>query len=267
MTPKQVILAQHGKHYRKRLGFNSKSAAKDFFGAKDISPAIDLVYLNHLNMRLREIVDRLDASVTPKVRPRDSEAFKKRHIDRVFEQMQKNGIVGALNNLGRRREQVYFSWMRGYLISRYFLPSVGHIFDLDQAKIRFIGDDDFTKLETFKKTPKADLEVHLDGAKRLRIEVQSGFTGVNDIKRHKVLEAKHAFSKEHIESLVIHFDLHNGRAAFVRLDTMSETGVHWVHRQQMEGQLVFEIPQKDFVWDIAKDPPRYYALNLANNHG
>ena len=64
--------------------------------------------------------------------------------------------------------------MRGYVISNYFLKALGLIFDVDTSKIVLIGDDDFKKVETFKRTPKADLEITLEGKEKIRIEMQAG---------------------------------------------------------------------------------------------
>jgi len=41
---------------------------------------------------------------------------------------------------------------------------------------------------------------------------------MNDIKQHKVLEAKKIKREEKISSMIIHFDLFNGQVAFVKID-------------------------------------------------
>lgn len=56
--------------------------------------------------------------------------------------------------------------------------------------IKSIGSDDLENINSFKRSPTTDLELLLKDGNRLRIEVQSGFQGVNDIKQHKVIEAK-----------------------------------------------------------------------------
>ena len=48
--------------------------------------------------------------------------------------------------------------------------------------------------------------------------MQSGFTGINDIKQHKVLEAKRVFRDDGTSTLAIHIDLYNGQVAFIKLD-------------------------------------------------
>jgi len=121
--------------------------------------------------------------------------------------------------------------------------------------ISFIGDDDLINIELFKRTPKADLEIALKDGKKLRIEVQSGFVGVNDIKQHKILEAKRIFKTNGISSLAIHFDLFDGQVAFVKLDEIEDSSVNSITRQQMEGQTVFNIEQNYFIWKLTQTPP------------
>ena len=207
MIKKFTINEEYFRRYRQKLGFTNQADVKNFFGAKDIIPIVDLNYIKLLNGRLYEIIDKIEDTVSDEIKARNLSAFKKEHIDRPFKIIKRNGILPILNNLGRRPEQVYFSWMRGYVISNFFLKALGAIFEVDAEKIDLIGDDDLKTAETFKKTPKADLEIRLNGKKKVRVEMQSGFTGINDIKQHKVLEAKRVFREEGIPSLAIHIDL------------------------------------------------------------
>jgi hypothetical protein len=126
--------------------------------------------------------------------------------------------------------------MRGFVVSNYFLKAVSLIFGIDVSKIDLIGDDDFKSVDSFKRTPKADLEIKLDKKEKIRIEIQSGFTGVNDIKQHKVLEAKRYFRETGNQTIAIHFDLYNGQAAFVKLNEIEDSSINWITRQQMEGK-------------------------------
>ena len=257
-----TITAEYFRQYRQKLGFGNQADVKNFFGAKDIVPAVDLGYLKLLNKRLYEIADRINSIVSNEAKLSDIDAFKNEHIDRTFEIMRTNDILPVLNNLGRRPEQVYFSWMRGYVVSNFFLKALGTIFEVDTEKIDLIGDDDLKNVETFKKTPKADLEIRLNGKKKVRVEMQSGFTGTNDIKQHKVLEAKRVFREEGTPSLAIHIDLYNGQVAFVKLDEIEDGDVNWITRQQMEGQTVFNIDQNNFVWKITEPPIKYKEIDF-----
>ncbi len=176
--------------------------------------------------------------------------------------MKESNIFPLLNNQGRRPEQVYFSWMRGFIISNYFLKALGLIFEVNVSKIDLIGDDDLKNIETFKRTPKADLEIRLKRKEKIRVEMQSGFTGTNDIKQHKVLEAKKVFQESGVHTVAIHFDLYNGQVAFVKLDEIEENSVNWITRQQMEGQTVFNIDQNYFVWKLMESPIKYKEINF-----
>ena len=51
-------------------------------------------------------------------------------------------------------------------ISNYFLKALSKLFEVGLEDISFIGDDDLIKIESFKRTPKVDLEINLqDGSK------------------------------------------------------------------------------------------------------
>lgn len=262
MTRKITINEEYFRRYRQKLGFTNQADVKNFFGAKDITPAVDLNYIKLLNKRLCEIVDKIEGIVADEIKIHRLSALKKKRIYRPFKIIKRNGILPMLNNLGRRPEQVYFSWMRGYVVSTFFLKALGLIFEVDAAKIDLIGDDDLKNIETFKKTPRADLEIHLNGKKKVRIEMQSGFTGTNDIKQHKVLEAKKVFRELSIPTIGIHIDLYNGQVAFVKLYEIEDGDVNWITRQQMEGQTVFNIDQNHFVWKITEAPIKYKEINF-----
>ncbi len=146
--------------------------------------------------------------------------------------------------------------MRGYLISNYFLKALSIIFEVNIENIELIGDDDLVKIESFKRTPTADLEISLKDGSKIRIEMQSGFQGINDIKQHKVVEAKKIMQTQNIPSIAIHFDLFNGQVAFVPLDTIEDNSINWITRQQMEGQTVFNIDQNYFIWKLTDNPPK-----------
>jgi len=249
-----MITKAYSSDYRKKMGFTTQDAAKDFLGAKDIVSGVDFAYMELLNERLKDIFETVNRVVALGVKAEDLPAFSKRHITDVFEKMKENDIIKHLNNQGRRPEQVYFSWMRGYVSANFFLKSLSLIFGVDLSKVRLIGTDDFEKTETFKRTAKADFEIAMVGHQPIRIEMQSGFTGINDIKQHKVLEAKRVYEQHKVSTLAIHYDLYNGQVAFVRLDNIKESDMNWITRQQMEGQTVFHIDQNFFVWKLTEPP-------------
>lgn len=251
------------KEYREKLGFTNQNGVKAFFAAKDIIPAIDYDYIALLNSRLIEIVAKINNLIVSDVRIDNLDSFCDENIKTVFEKLKKHNIISKLNNQGRRPEEVYFSWMRGFVISSYFLGALSQVFDVNIENIDLIGDDDLINIETFKKTPKADLQINLKNGEKIRIEVQSGFQGINDIKQHKVLEAKKIKREENIASLVVHFDLYNGQVAFVKIDNIDDDSVNWITRQQMEGQTVFNVDQNYFVWKLTENPPKFTDLSFS----
>lgn len=252
-----LITVEYFREYRKELGFTNQGDVKNFFAGKDITPTVDFAYLELLNIRLTAIIQKINLLVAEDIKVVEIDTFCLENIEKVFHKLKDNDILPKLNNQGRRPEQVYFSWMRGYVISNYFLKALSKIFDVNLEDISLIGDDDLVNIESFKRTPTADLEIKLKDGKKLRIEVQSGFVGVNDIKQHKVLEAKKIFERDGISSLAIHFDLFNGQVAFVKLDTIEDDSVNWITRQQMEGQTVFNIEQNYFAWKLTQNPPKF----------
>lgn len=262
MTRQITITAEYFRQYRQKLGFSNQSDVKNFFGAKDITPTVDFNYITLLNTRLYSMLDKVNSTVASDIRIDDLDDFKKEYIDKTFEVMKENNILPVLNNQGRRPEQVYYSWMRGYVLSNYFLKALGLIFEVDTSNIDLIGDDDLKNIETFKRTPKADLEIKLNTKERIRIEMQSGFIGINDIKQHKVLEAKRVFRDLGFHTLAIHFDLYNGQVAFILLDKIEDNNVNWIARLQMEGQTVFNIDQNYFIWKITDSPVKYKEINF-----
>jgi len=257
-----MIDTKYFKEYRLKLGFSNQKNTKIFFGAKDITPKIDFDYIEKLNIRLTEIISRIDSIVSDDIKVNDLNIFIEKYIKEVFDKLKEYQIIDRLNNQGRRPEQVYFSWMRGYIVSIYFLKALQVIFEIDLSDIKIIGDDDLSNIDNFKRTPTADLEISFHNYKKIRVEIQSGFQGVNDIKQHKVIEAKRLFREQNIPTILIHFDLFNGQAAFVRLDTIEDNSINWITRQQMEGQTVFNIEQNYFIWMLTQKPPKISELDL-----
>lgn len=255
-----LIDTKYFKEYREKLGFTNQNGVKAFFAAKDINPTVDYNYIDLLNDRLLEIVAKINDLVVGDIKVEDLDLFCDENIKTVFEKLKNYNIISRLNNQGRRPEEVYFSWMRGFVISSYFLNALSQVFEVDIENIDLIGDDDLVNIETFKRTPKADLQINLKNGEKVRIEVQSGFQGINDIKQHKVLEAKKIKREENISSMVIHFDLFNGQVAFVKIDDIDDDSVNWITRQQMEGQTVFNIDQNYFAWKLTENPPKYKDL-------
>ncbi|RVY52246.1 restriction endonuclease [Helicobacter pylori] len=238
------------KGYRNLLGFNSQNAFKEFLGAKDIQPCVDFNYLNALKKRLIEIFSAINSIYCFKYNRYELECFFKNSIERVFSKIVDTHIIYKLNNQGRRPEEVCFSWMRGFLVAEFFKDFIACLFNTQKETIKFFGGDNFENTESFKRSPKADflLDNHL------LLEVQSGFQGINDIKEHKVLEAKRRLITDKIPTIVVHFDLFNGQVACVEISKIKDNDLNWITRQQMEGQSVFNISQNFFDYKITEIP-------------
>src|SRR3989344_7595796 len=97
--PKNItITAEYFRQYRQKLGFSNQANVKNFFGAKDITPAVDFNYIDLLNKRLYDIVDRLNRVVVDEIKIDNLAFFKKHNIDRVFRIMKKGSVLPKLNN-------------------------------------------------------------------------------------------------------------------------------------------------------------------------
>ncbi len=253
--------AQYFREYRRQLGFSSQGSAKDFLAGKDISPPIDYDYILELNRRIRGIIEKLNQVIHPSARIPDVVSFCTEQVDGKYEIIREANILPRLNNQGRRPEEVLFSWLRGHALAEYFIPSLAKIFHVSLTSISLIGDDDLRNVETFKRSPKADLAITVR-ERRIRVEVQTGYQGINDIKAHKVYEAHRIFDDQREPTVCIHFDIFNGQTAFVRLDTIANNDMNWVTRQQMEGQTVFSIDQNFFKWRLLDPIPGLETLEL-----
>ena len=254
--------AKYFRRYRQSIGFSNQSEAKSFLGGKNVPAGIDYEYIKNLNQRIEDILLRINSVLHAQLKINNIDLFAKQHIYKPYTIIEKSGLLSRLNNQGRRPEQVLFSWLRGYVMTEFFTPAISKIFEISIDSITQIGEDDLKKIETFKRSPKADLEIKKDD-KKIRIEVQSGFQGVNDIKEHKVREARRVCRETGSHSVCIHIDIFNGQIAFVQLDSIEEDDVNFVTRQQMEGQSVFCIDQNYFKWRLLDETPSFTELDIS----
>ncbi len=245
------------KDYRRQLGFTNQTALKKHFKATDII-CINWDKIEQCNQRLKDMFRNINYTVHPSVRWTNMSAIDY-EIENAYIIMRENNILPRLNNYGRYPEDLYYNWMRGYIVCKYFAPALARIFDIPEELIRTVGHDSLAEIQTFSQSPVADLEIEI-GNTVVRLEIQSGYTGVNDIKAHKVREAHRVFRDEQILSYVVHFDLFNGTMAIVDITNIDEDCVHWVIRTQMEGQRVFSIPEDAFRWFLPDIPPYYLDI-------
>lgn len=247
----------NGKEYRKKLGFTNKEDLKRFFKATDFV-VVNWSRIEQCNERLKVIFHVIHSTVHPQIRIANIDSFCQ-EIDKTYQILRDNNILPRMNNYGRAPDDVYYSWMRGYLVCEYFAKSLAYIFGVDEDSIVIVGGDQLTDIDTFSQSPTADLEITLDD-RTIRLEVQSGFTGINDIKKHKVDEAKRILDSRGVVSYVVHFDLFNGKAALIDISSIDDSSIHWERRAQMEDQKVFAIPDNAFVWDLTVAPCLYSEI-------
>lgn len=248
------------KNWRAKLGFTSQGACKDYLGGKTVHPNIDEAYLSGLNGHLGDLMYRLDQALHADLRRGEPnlKQFIKTHRDEPLKKLRGNGLLPKLNNQGRRPEEVYFNWMRGHLIVEFFLPTISRLFSGFGEEVRITGTDDYTDAASFRRSGAADLAILHKGARRAYIEIQSGFSGINDLKRHKWVEAKTKLDEEGLPTFVTHFDLFNGCAAVIDPLAFSLESELWVQRQQMEGQWVLPLDPNWFLWDLQARLPKDY---------
>ncbi|MEY2679635.1 MAG: hypothetical protein RLZZ160_713 [Actinomycetota bacterium] len=248
------------REFRRELGFTSQERLKEFYKASDIDRPVNLNYIDELNGRLTEIVRRIDGVVHNSIRQKDIDIFIQKNLEIPFSLILQNNLLPLMTNQGRTPENVYYNWMRGHLFSEYFKTAIALIFNIKENSIKNVGQDDFKTIETFKRAATADLEIESSKG-TIRFEMQSGFTGINDIKQHKWVEAvKH--SQNQIITVVSHIDLFNGAVAFIRLDNIPENDLQWITRQQMEGQTVYNIDANKFTWKLNEKPPKFEDLDI-----
>lgn len=244
--------------FRKALGFTNQSDVKEFFKATDCV-SINWPKINMLNRRLKELFTRIHHTVHPSIQAEDFHSFLQT-IDIAYQKIRKNDFLPRLNNFGRTPENVYYNWMRGYCAAAYFTKAIAVMLNIRQSAIHQIGMDDLDHLETFSQSPMADIEVSLSDSSKIRFEVQSGYTGTNDIKKHKVEEGKRVFKRQGIRSYVIHFNLFNGKAAVVDISEIDDQNLNYKANSRLEGQIVFSIPPEAFRYKLQQTPPAFKDL-------
>lgn len=200
-------------NYRKKIGFTNQQTLKRYFKGLDCY-IINEELLEKYNRRLEEIFEKIN-SIIPS-RFRDTNLANR--LNSTYNIIKDNKIVEKLTNQGRSPEHVYYNWMRGYLVCECFKKSFAHMFSIKESELQSIGEDDLTNPKTFKRTAKADLGF-IKNQQQYRLEIQSGFTGINDVKETKINEALKRKAESNIITFVIHIDLFNGTAATIDINS------------------------------------------------
>lgn len=158
------------------MGFRNKAQLFRFLKATDII-CIDWDKINEFNERLVDIGCRVQKNlIVP-----NNMSVRDFVLD-SFHVMKENKIIETLNNHGRSNEDVYYSWMLGYLIETLFVPFIQKELNLNTV-IR-TGGDDLKNPKTFKRVSNSDLS---DPTQNIVVDVQCGIgEGVITIKKSKV---------------------------------------------------------------------------------
>ena len=244
-------MKQERKNFGALLGCPTQGKAKSFLSAKDIKPRIDEAFLKELTTRCAMIFKRLNAAVHPGISHDDIEGFIKTNINHTASKLAEAGLLEKFNNHGRRSECMAYNWLRGFSVLMFFMPTISKIFGVRIEDITFAGKDHELNVATFKKSPLADISMKPG----LKVEIQAGFQNKNDLKKHKITEALKQFNKSSSRTILIHFDLFNGKAAVKDITNLGKKKLKYQARAAMEGKEVFEIPDSYFNWDLTKAIP------------
>lgn len=246
------MVRSRGKSFKTALGFSNQEKLKKFFKFTDIT-IVNWEKIEASNIRLAEIFKKINVAVSEDIRLPDINSFCKK-IDKAYQIMKNNHIIERLNNQGREPDDVYYNWMRGYLVCEFFLPAIAKFFNADNKQISLVGEDDLTKIETFSRTATADFELITEKKEPIRLEIQAGYTGTNDIKLSKILEAKNQYDSKKIESYIIHFDLFKGLVAVINITHFSKIPLEAYHKA-FENTDVLKIKDEWFKWNLMEKLP------------
>ena len=243
------------RDYRCSVGFPRQEEFKRYLKFTDEIP-IDWARLNMCNSRVKDIFSKIKPVIHPSIQI-DLNEFNSK-IDYAYKEMRQNGLFHTLTNNGRNPVDVYYNWLRGYAICEFFIPAIALIFGVPTENVLRIGKDDFTSVDVFKRTADADLEIIISDSLRIKLEVQSGFTGVNDIKKTKIDKAISVKENEQLDSYLIHFDIFNGQAALYCTSRIDPTNINWVIK--FENSETIPIPSGAFRWKFEDAPQNYSEL-------
>lgn len=215
------------KEYRTVMGFSNKGNFIKYLKASDIKePNWPIIYQR--NQRLVEIFESVNSVL--KIR---SNLDIKEIVDATTQTVKDNNILSTLNNHGRAIEDVYYTWLQGYLAEIVFTPLIETELG---CKVNRNGGDDLTDPANFKRTASADL---ISEEAKVLIDVQAGFSssGGFDIKRHKVVEA---CKNGDYNSYVFFANIVDGTYFIQDLKELSDA--EFTPNDRWEGQLCWSVP-------------------------
>lgn len=242
------------KSWRLLVGYSASKPFENFLKATDVKTNIDYDALIPYADRVRDILRLLNQNIHEDAKHADEVGLIESAVDRPAEFLRTNDLVRRFRNYGRAPSDVYFSWLRGYAIAEFLLPAMSALFEVAPDRIEKVGGDRLRSPDDFEQSATADYIVRPNSRQAWRIEIQSGFATLHDIKKHKFDEAQRVLSHDGQPSAVLHFDVLNGRVALVALHARGPSRSPWVVRRQFEGQQVVEIPESAFTWSVVDQP-------------
>jgi hypothetical protein len=248
------------KSFSALLGCSNQEKTKVFLSAKDIKPRVDEAFLKELTIRCSLVFQRLNTAVHQSICHGDIDEFIEKNISNTAFKLSTAGLLDKFNNHGRRSECMAYNWLRGFAVLMFFMPTISKIFGVRIEDITFAGKDHELDATTFKKSPLADISIKSG----LKVEIQAGFQNKNDLKKHKITEALKQFKASSSRTILIHFDLFNGKAAVIDITILGRKKLKYQARAAMEGKEVFELPPHFFNWDLTKAIPGK-VLTLGKN--
>lgn len=257
---------KNAKAYRKALCFNNSAKLKDYFKAKDII-CVNWELIDLSNKRLVEMFSKINSAICEDYKMDATEfAIFKNQMNDAYTILKDYRIIeDLLTNNGRPREAVYYNWMRGYLVALYFRKVVAHIFGVEESEVEQLGEDNLQSVKndgsylSFRKEALADLQiVRLN----YHLEIQAGFTGENDIKKSKAMDARRR-KAEGWDTYVLHFDLYNGELAIINITNLAAIADdRWIKNDRFEGVFTVKIPAEAFKWNLGEVLPNLDALSF-----
>jgi hypothetical protein len=219
------------KQYRKLMGFKSAKKFLDYLKTSDIVlPNFDLIHQR--NERLIKVF----TYVNQLIKYREDIDIRKL-VNDTTQTVIDNHLLHKMKNHGRAIEDVYYSWLSGYVAEHVFKEYIKR--ELNLTELERFGKDDLSDPQLFKRSHDADLVSHKE---KVYVDVQSGYTGTRyDIKKGKVDKA---LSYEDYDSYIFFVDISSGTYAIQNLKELKNAT--FVPNAQWEGQLCFSVPESHF---------------------
>ena len=95
----------------------------------------------------------------------------------------------------------------------------------------------------------------------VRIEVQTGYTEKNDIKKSKINEANKRFNEEGTITYIVHFNLYNGKAAVIDISNVA-SNVEYTKNDRFEGAETIELKDEWFKWLLTEKIPALEEMTV-----